>query len=89
MADETAQDATYKVTADELKSFIERIENLEQEKKEIAEQIKEVMADCKGRGYDVKVVKRLLALRKRNPDDISEEEAVLAMYAEALGMSIG
>jgi len=89
MADETAQDATYKVTADELRSFIERLETLEQEKKEIAEQVKEVMAECKGRGYDTKVVKRLLALRKRDPDDISEEEAVLAMYAEALGMSIG
>ena len=89
MADENAQDATYKVTADELRSFIERLETLEQEKKEIAEQTKEVMAECKGRGYDTKVVKRILALRKRDPDDVSEEEAVLAMYAEALGMSIG
>lgn len=89
MADETAQDATYKVTADELKSFIERVENLEQEKKEIAEQIKEVFAEAKGRGYDTKVMKKIISLRKRDPDDISEEEAVLAMYAEALGMSIG
>ena len=78
---------TYRVTADELRQFIERIERLDQEKKDIAEQQKEVMAEAKGRGYDTKVKRKVIALRKREPDDIAEEEAVLEMYKEALGMS--
>jgi len=79
-------DATYRVTADELRQFIERFERLEVEKKDIAEQQKEVKAEAKARGYDVKVMMKIIAERKRNPDDISEEEAVLEMYREALGM---
>jgi uncharacterized protein (UPF0335 family) len=78
---------TYRVVGDELRQFIERWERLEMEKKEIAEQQKEVMAEMKSRGYDTKVVRRLIALRKRDKDDIAEEEAVLEMYKEALGMS--
>ncbi|MEL6585292.1 MAG: DUF2312 domain-containing protein [Pseudomonadota bacterium] len=78
---------SYKVTADELRQFIERVERLEQEKKDIAEQVKEVYAEAKGRGYDTKVMRKVIALRKREPDDIAEEEAVLDMYKEALGMS--
>ena len=77
---------SYRVTADELRQFIERVERLEQEKKDIAEQIKEVMAEAKGRGYDTKIMRKVIALRKREPDDIAEEEAVLEMYREALGM---
>ena len=77
---------SYKVTADELRQFIERIERLEQEKKDIAEQVKEVFAEAKGRGYDTKVMRKVIALRRREPDDIAEEEAVLDMYKEALGM---
>jgi uncharacterized protein (UPF0335 family) len=76
----------YRVTADELRQFIERVERLEQEKKDIAEQVKEVYAEAKGRGYDTKVMRKVIALRKREPDDIAEEEAVLEMYKEALGM---
>ncbi len=86
MSDEQA-DATYRVTADELRQFIERIERLDQEKKDIAEQQKEVMAEAKGRGYDTKVIRKVIALRKREPDDIAEEEAVMEMYKQALGMS--
>ena len=78
---------SYRVTADELRQFIERIERLEQEKKDIAEQIKEVFAEAKGRGYDTKVMRKIIALRRREPDDVAEEEAVLEMYKEALGMS--
>ena len=78
---------TYRVTADELRQFIERVERLEQEKKDIAEQVKEVMAEAKGRGYDTKVMRKVIALRRREPDDIAEEEAVLEMYREALGMT--
>ncbi|MEM1066353.1 MAG: DUF2312 domain-containing protein [Pseudomonadota bacterium] len=79
-------DATYRVTADELRQFIERFERLEAEKQDIADQQKEVMAEAKGRGYDVKVMRKVIALRKRDASDIAEEEAVLAMYREALGM---
>jgi uncharacterized protein (UPF0335 family) len=76
----------YRVTADELRQFIERFERLELEKKDIADHQKEVMAEAKGRGYDTKVMRKLIALRKRDKDDIAEEEAVMEMYKEALGM---
>ena len=85
--DESTIEANYRVTADELRQFIERVERLEQEKKDIAEQVKEVMAEAKGRGYDTKVMRKVIALRKRDKDDIAEEEAVLEMYKEALGMA--
>ena len=80
-------DHTYNVAADELRQFIERYEHLESEKKDITEQQKEIMAEAKGRGYDTKVIKKLIALRKRDKDDIAEEEAVLEMYKAALGMN--
>ncbi len=79
-------DASYRVTAAELRQFIERFERLEAEKKDIADQQKEVMAEAEGRGYDTKVMRKVIALRKRDKDDIAEEEAVLEMYKEALGM---
>ncbi|TMM54104.1 DUF2312 domain-containing protein [Sulfitobacter sabulilitoris] len=84
--DSAPGDATYKVTANELRQFVERIERLDAEKKDLAEQQKEVMAEAKSRGYDTKVLRKVIALRKREPDDIAEEEAVLDMYKEALGM---
>ena len=71
---------------DEIRAFIERYEQLESERKVIADGMKEVMAEAKGRGYDVKVIKKLIALRKREPADVSEEEAILQLYREALGM---
>ncbi|WP_374391076.1 DUF2312 domain-containing protein [Tabrizicola sp.] len=82
-------DATdpYAVTADELRQFIERFERLESEKKDVAEQQKELMAEAKGRGYDTKVMRKVIALRKRKPDELAEEEAVLEVYKAALGMS--
>ena len=80
------QDRVYSVTAGELRQFVERLERLDTEKADIADQSKEVMAEAKGRGYDTKVVRKLVALRKRDKDDIAEEEAVLEMYKEALGM---
>ena len=85
--DQTEGDATYRVTANELRQFVERIERLDAEKKDLAEQQKEVMAEAKARGYDTKVLRKVIALRKRDKDDISEEEAVLEMYKEALGMA--
>nr|WP_321362870.1 DUF2312 domain-containing protein [uncultured Celeribacter sp.] len=79
-------DASYRVTADELRQFVERFERLELEKKDIADQQKEVMAEAKGRGYDTKAMRKLIALRKKSADEIAEEEAILDMYKEALGM---
>ena len=84
MADATD---SYAVTADELRQFIERFEQLESEKKDVAEQQKELMAEAKGRGYDTKVMRKVIALRKRKPDELAEEEAVLEIYKAALGMS--
>ena len=78
---------TYNVTADELRQFIERAEQLASEKRDIAEQEKELFAEAKGRGYDTVVMKKLIALRKRKADDIAEEEAILEMYRSALGMA--
>jgi uncharacterized protein (UPF0335 family) len=83
---EQASDTAYRVTAGELRQFIERFERLDAEKKDIADQQKEVMAEAKSRGYDTKVIRKVIALRKRDKDDIAEEEAVLEMYKEALGM---
>ena len=79
---------TYNVTADELRQFIERYEHLDAEKKDIADQQKEVLAECKSRGYDTKVLKKIIALRKRSSDEVAEENAVLELYAAALGMEI-
>lgn len=74
------------ITADELRQIIERYETLEAEKRELAEQMKEVMAEAKGRGYDTRVLRKVIALRRRKPDEIAEEEAVLEVYKQALGM---
>lgn len=81
-----AADNSYRVTANELRAFIERIERLDAEKKDISEAQKGVLAEAKGRGYDTKVMRKIIALRKRDKDDVAEEEAVLEMYKEALGM---
>ncbi len=83
---DTVTDGAYKVTAEELRQFIERFERLESEKKDIADQQKEVMAEAKGRGYDTRVMRKLVAMRRRDREDLAEEEAVLDLYREALGM---
>jgi uncharacterized protein (UPF0335 family) len=85
---ENETNSAYNVTADELRQFIERYEHLEVEVADINDQKKEVMAEAKSRGYDTKVLKKIIALRKRNPDEISEEQAVLELYASALGMEV-
>lgn len=82
-------DTTYRVTAAELRQLIERVERLEAEKKDIADLQKEVYSEAKARGYDVKTMRRIVALRKKDPQEISEEEAVLEMYMDALGMGSG
>ena len=79
-------DQAYGVAAGELRQFIEQFEQLEAEKSDVAERQKELMAEAKARGYDTKVMKKVIALRKRDKDDIAEEEAILEMYKAALGM---
>ena len=77
-------DTTYKVTADDLRQFVVRIERLDAERKDLAESIKEVFTEATGRGYDGKVMRKVIARRKRDAADLSEEEAVLEMYEQAL-----
>lgn len=73
-------------TGAELRSFIERYETLAQEKSEIADQQKEVLAEAKGRGYDTAAMREIIKQRAMNPDDLAERDAVLEMYKSALGM---
>jgi uncharacterized protein (UPF0335 family) len=77
----------YTVTADELRQFVERIEQLNAEKSDIAEQAKEVMAEAKARGYSGPIIREIVKLRKMKPDDLAEREAVLDVYRAALGMA--
>lgn len=78
---------SYTVAADELRQFIEQYEHLEAEKKDITEQQKDIMSEAKARGYDTKVMRKIIALRKRDKNDVAEEEAVLEIYKAALGMA--
>lgn len=78
---------SYRVTAEELRQFVERFERLEIEKKDIAYQQKEVMAEAKSRGYDTRIMRKIVSLRKRDLEEVAEEEAVLSMYKTALGMN--
>lgn len=86
LVEDSTEADRYRITRDELRAFVERYERLEAEKKDIADQQKEVMAEAKSRGYDTRALRKIIALRKRDPQDISEEEAVLELYREALGM---
>lgn len=77
----------YNVTADELRQFIERYEELDREESDIKDSKKELKAELKGRGYDTSVFMAIIAMRKKNPDDVAEFEAILEMYKQALGMA--
>lgn len=79
-------DNSYNVAADELRQFIEQIESVNAEIKVSNDHKKEIMAEAKARGYDTKVMRKIIALRKRQRDDIAEEEAIMDMYRAALGM---
>lgn len=74
------------VAGQELRSFIERYERLEAEKKDISDGQKEIMAEAKGRGYDTKVIRKLINIRKRDANDLAEEDAIMQMYMTALEM---
>ena len=78
---------TTSVTAAELRAFIERIEQLDADKRDIAELRKEVLAEAKGRGYSTNVIRALVTLRRQKPDDIAEFEAIMDMYKSAIGMA--
>ena len=75
------------VAAEELKQFVERIERLEEEKAGIAGDIKDVFAEMKGRGFDAKAVRSILRIRKKDHAERQEEEAILELYMQALGMN--
>lgn len=74
------------VAADELRLLIERAERLEEEKRGIAEDIKDVFAEAKGRGYDPKAMKKIMGIRKKKKEEYQEEESILETYMQALGM---
>ena len=74
------------IAAERLKSFIERIERLEEEKRALAEDIKEVYSEAKGAGFDVKTMRQVIRIRRLDEDDRDEQEALLDTYKRALGM---
>ncbi|NMD07922.1 MAG: DUF2312 domain-containing protein [Phyllobacteriaceae bacterium] len=73
----------------QLRAIVERIERLEEEKKTIAGDIKEVYAEAKGNGFDIKILRKVISLRKKDADERQEEEAMLEVYLAALGMPEG
>ncbi len=75
------------VAGDQLRAFVERIERLEEEKKVISDDIKDVYAEAKGNGFDVAILRKVVSLRKKQPHEREEEEAVLDLYMHALGMA--
>lgn len=75
------------IHGDQLKSIVERIERLEEEKKTIADDIKEVYAEAKGNGYDPKIIRMVIRIRKRDANERAEEEALLDLYLQAVGES--
>lgn len=79
--------ATDDVAQDQLRSFVERIERLEEEKKGISDDIKDVYAEAKGNGFDTKVLRKVISLRKQDAQERQEQEAILDLYLEGLGMA--
>lgn len=79
-------DEQYRVTADELRQFIEQVESQEAEITAVRVLIKETMAEAKARGYDTKIIRHIVRLRKKAADVRAEEEAILELYKQALGM---
>ena len=80
------EDQNTVVATGQLRSFIERIERLEEEKKTISDDIKEVYAELKGNGFDSKAVREIIRLRKKEYHERQEEEAMVQLYKDALGM---
>jgi len=80
-------DETQTVAVNQLRAFIERIERLEEEKRTISDDIKDVYAELKGNGFDAKAVRTIIRLRKKEDHERQEEEAMIQLYKDALGMN--
>lgn len=74
------------IAADRLRSFIERIERLEEEKKGLSDDIKDIYAEAKGTGFEAKIIRQIVRLRKKAKEERQEEEALLELYKNAIGM---
>lgn len=74
------------IAAEQLRSFIERIERLEEEKAALGSDIRDVYAEAKGNGFDAKIMRQIIKMRKMEPNDLEEQESLLALYMRALGM---
>lgn len=74
------------IAADRLRSIIERIERLEEEKKALGEDVKDIFSEAKSAGFDTKVIKTLISIRKKEPSEVEEQETLLDLYKRALGM---
>lgn len=84
--DDEKGDDQYAVTAAELRQIVEQIEQLEAEKKDLADEVKEQYASAKARGYDTKALRTIIAQRKKDRDELAEQEAIVTIYKAALGM---
>lgn len=85
--DQAVTDHVYGVAADELRSFIEQAEQVEAEMRDLADRKKDIFAEAKARGYDVKCIKMIIKERSRDKDDVAEESAILDMYRAAVGLA--
>ncbi len=83
---EPREEASVSFAKDQLKSIVERVEKLEEEKKAISEDIRDVYAEAKGNGFDVKALRAIIRMRKQEPTERQEQEAILETYMHALGM---
>ena len=81
-----SEEVAHRFAKDQLKAFIERIERLEEEKKTISDDIRDVYAEAKGTGFDVKALRTIIRLRKQDADERKEHESILETYMHALGM---
>lgn len=88
MSDDVSGASAQTIAVGQLRAFIERIERLEEEKKTVGDDIKEVFAELKGSGFDTKAVRTIIRLRKKETHEIQEEQAMLELYADALGMPL-
>ena len=80
------EETAHKFAKDQLKAFVERIERLEEEKKTISDDIRDVYAEAKGNGYDVKALRTIVRMRKQDANERAEQETILETYMQALGM---
>lgn len=86
-SDEMGAEKAVSIAAEELKQFIERIERMEEEKKAIGDDVRDIYAEAKGRGFDTRAIRALIRLRAKEPHEREEEEAILELYRSAIGMA--